>query len=510
MLPNLTPAAERALASATRWASHAGVAQVEASHLLLALIEEEEGRVAELLRRQGVELEPLRELLAPGLARCKRAATGPEQAVAQPHDPALDSIAYSARTWALELVGETTVASEHLLVAVLSDNPNLAGRLQSIGLHQDRLIESMRGKPGPALTLDEPLDLTLPSDAVSTARILDANANRAREALRVIEEFCRFHLDDAFLTGQLKSLRHELAEILADVPLDLLLASRDTQGDVGTSLTTPSEGVRHTPRDVVQANLKRLQEGLRVLEEYGKTHGSALGQAFERLRYRTYTLEKAILTGAFARERLADVRLYVLLSGDQCTAAIDWTIQEAAAGGAQMFQLREKDLDDRALLARARQVRRWTRKAGSLFILNDHPDLAVLAEADGVHVGQEDLPVHEVRRIVGPHLLIGVSTHNLEQLRQAMLDGASYAGVGPTFPSATKEFAELAGREFVRQAAAETTVPSVAIGGIGLENVDQVVAAGIKRVAVSTAICTADEPRLAAAALRQALDVPQS
>src|SRR5207249_3555462 len=102
------------------------------------------------------------------------------------------------------------------------------------------------------------------------------------------------------------------------------------------------------------------------------------------------------------------------------------------AGGTTMFQLREKNLTDQALLERARSVRRWTRQAGALFLVNDRPDIARLAEADGVHLGQDDLSVKDARRIVGPDLLIGVSTHDLDQVRRAILDGASYLGIGPT------------------------------------------------------------------------------
>src|SRR5205807_1428505 len=162
-----------------------------------------------------------------------------------------------------------------------------------------------------------------------------------------------------------------------------------------------------------------------------------------------YTLERAVLLGTAARQRLADARLYVLITGSLCTATLDWTIQEAAAGGAQIIQLREKGLCDRELLERARQVRRWTHKANVLFIMNDRPDLARLAEADGVHLGQEELSVKDARRIVGPDALIGVSTHNLDQVRQAIRDGASYIGVGPAFASATKHFNELPGPEFI-------------------------------------------------------------
>ena len=162
-----------------------------------------------------------------------------------------------------------------------------------------------------------------------------------------------------------------------------------------------------------------------------------------------------MLLGEDARQRLAAVQLYVLVGSAQCRHPLPDAVRAAAAGGAQMIQLREKNVDDRTLLERAREVRRLTREAGVLFILNDRPDLARLCEADGVHLGQDDLPVREARRILGPDGLIGVSTHDLDQVRQAVLDGASYIGVGPVFPSATKQFDAYAGLEFVRRAAAD-------------------------------------------------------
>ncbi len=344
-----------------------------------------------------------------------------------------------------------------------------------------------------------------PAEAFDAARILDAAANRAREALRVVEDYCRFVLDDAFLCGELKRLRHELTSSLGSLPATTLLEARETLRDVGTGISTPQERERRTLAEVVQANLKRLQEALRTLEEVGKLFPGDLGPHIEQLRYRSYTLERAILLGNDARRRLADARLYVLLTGSQCRVGLEETIRQAAAGGATIFQLREKALADRALLDQARHVRRWTREVGAFFIMNDRPDIARLAEADGVHVGQDELPVREVRRIVGVGALVGVSTHNLEQLRQAIRDGASYVGVGPTFPSGTKSFAGLAGLEFVQQATAETSLPAFVIGGVNRDTIAAAVAAGARRVAVSQAVSQADDPREASAELIRAL-----
>src|SRR5262249_31520211 len=134
------------------------------------------------------------------------------------------------------------------------------------------------------------------------------------------------------------------------------------------------------------------------------------------------------------------------------------------------------------------------------------PELARLASADGVHLGQDDVTLRDARRVVGPSLLIGVSTHDRAQLDEAILAGASYLGIGPVFSSATKDFSDLAGLACVRQAAETTTLPWFAIGGINEENIERVLEAGATRVAVSAAVVRAERPRAAAAALRRRLD----
>ena len=148
-------------------------------------------------------------------------------------------------------------------------------------------------------------------------------------------------------------------------------------------------------------------------------------------------------------------------------------------------------LDDRQLLERAAALREITRAAGVLFIMNDRPDLAVLAQADGVHVGQEDVSVKAARTIVGPDGLVGVSTHSIDQARQAVLDGANYIGVGPTFPSGTKQFDQFPGLDLLRAVADEIRLPAFAIGGIGPENLSEVLQTGIGRIAVSGAVLNA-------------------
>jgi thiamine-phosphate pyrophosphorylase len=339
------------------------------------------------------------------------------------------------------------------------------------------------------------------------ARILDASANRAGEGLRVVEDYVRFVLDDPLLSRRIKDVRHRLGRAVRALDIDERLDARDTSGDVGTHITTPSEQTRENPRAVLAASFRRAAEALRSLEEYTKLSDVWLSGRFQILRYDTYILEKLVLTAARAHSSLDRATLCVLVGDSSPTIGhLTWIVTEALAGGAQMIQLRDKDGSDRERLSRAREVRILTHEARATFILNDRPDLARLARADGVHLGQDDLTPRDARRIVGPRSLLGRSTHDLAQLDDAILAGASYLGVGPVFPSRTKSFDNLAGLAFVREASARTNLPWFAIGGIDASNVEEVLAAGARRVAVSSAVTRADRPREAAATLRAQLD----
>jgi thiamine-phosphate pyrophosphorylase len=195
------------------------------------------------------------------------------------------------------------------------------------------------------------------------------------------------------------------------------------------------------------------------------------------------------------RDRIAGARLYVLLDGRSCVADLEWLAGELVSAHAHALQLRDKGLTDRELLERARVLRRLTRSSGTLFFVNDRPDLAALSDADGVHVGQDDLLIEDVRRLVGPDRLIGVSTHSIEQARQAAEQGAQLIGVGPVFPSMTKGFSRFVGVDLLRQVAAEIRLPVFAIGGIDAERLPQVLATGIRRVAIGSAITASCNPR---------------
>ena len=355
--------------------------------------------------------------------------------------------------------------------------------------------------------------VTSPSVPLGVWRVLDAAANRAGEGLRVVEDYARFVLDDRHLVERLKAMRHELASAVGHFPKSMLLAARDTPGDVGTTVSTPAERTRGDLAAVVTANFKRAAEALRSLEEFSKLVDPAVAIEFERLRYRGYTLAKALGTTELNRARLSDARLYVLIDGGarpglseaDAIARFEKLATALVSAGVDVLQLRDKQLGDAALLDRARRLLAITRGTRTLMIVNDRPDIAAASRADRVHVGQDELSVADARAIVGPGVLVGVSTHSIEQAEAAVLAGADYLGVGPTFPSATKRFAEFPGLTFLREVVGRISLPAFAIGGITLENLSEVLATGVTRVAVRDAIASTDDPAAAVRTFRKRL-----
>jgi thiamine-phosphate pyrophosphorylase len=362
---------------------------------------------------------------------------------------------------------------------------------------------------------------------------MDANFNRSREALRVMEEFARFVLDDPALTAALKTARHDLVTAVRklraigehspphttargehtelysndDVPPssapvgprqvatgeaqrnpwnfdhknftapagaeDNLVLSRDIAGDVGTSITTPAEAQRADSADVVAAACKRLTESLRCLEEYGKIVDPAFAATIELLRYRAYELERRLVTTLHASEKFASVLLYVLITESLCRG--DWfeTARDALAGGADCIQLREKNLPDRELLERAKRLAQLCRDQQRIFIVNDRPDIALASGAHGVHLGLDDLPIAAARRMLPAYMIVGVSTHTTEQVEAAIAQAPDYIAVGPMFDTPTKPQPHRAGPQLVTEARRRTALPLVAIGGINESNYRQ-------------------------------------
>lgn len=319
-------------------------------------------------------------------------------------------------------------------------------------------------------------------------RILDANLDRAREGLRIIEEWCRFGLNSSELADECKQLRQELAHWHSMA----LRLSRDTPGDPGTELTHPGEEQRAGVEQLLQANFCRVEEALRVLEEYGKIYHTDMGGAFKQMRYRVYTLESHLL--AYQRYQLLNnAYLYLVTSPSERMFSI---VEAALQGGLKLVQYRDKETEDETRLQNAEKLCQLCHRYDALFIVNDRVDLAIATDADGVHLGQKDIPISLARQLLGPQRIIGRSTTNAEEMRRAIDEGADYVGVGPVYETPTKVGKAPAGLEYVRHAVKNCPIPWFAIGGIDMNNFEDVMSVGAERVAVVRAIMQAEQPTL--------------
>jgi thiamine-phosphate pyrophosphorylase len=311
------------------------------------------------------------------------------------------------------------------------------------------------------------------------------------------------------MSAGLKRVRHDLASSTRWFLADAILC-RDTPGDVGTSIKLQTEFTRESIADVVTAAGKRLGEALRAMEEFSKPLRPESAAEIEKLRYRFYDLEQLIARTLRPLDKFASVRLYVLITESACRQPWLKVAHAAIAGGADALQLREKDLESGELLKRAKVLAHLCRQAGVLLIMNDRPDIAVLSDADGVHVGQVDLPAVEARRIVGHDRIVGVSTHEISQAQQAVRDGADYIGVGPIFRSKTKprDWETIPGLDYAKRVSGEVSIPIVGIAGIDLSNVEEVLSSGVQRIAVTAAITGCDDVEAATRKMKEKLVRP--
>lgn len=349
----------------------------------------------------------------------------------------------------------------------------------------------MESSPQGPANADQPAHPPAGGDRAVIARLLDANLDRAREGLRVIEDWCRFGLDRDDLVARTKDLRQRLGMLHED----RFKQARHSASDPATGLGHPAQGMRRAPSQVVAANCARVQEALRVLEEFARSEAPELARQAAAGRYALYDLEVAVLRasqgGQERRVQLAQCRLYLITSP---SPRLEATVAAALEAGVRLVQYRSKEAADGERWREARALRQLCARHGALFIVNDRVDLALALDADGVHLGQGDLPPAVARRLLGPERLIGRSTGELAQLQQAVADGCDYVGVGPVNATPTKPGRKPVGLAYVRQAARESPIPFFAIGGIDASTLAAVIEAGAQRVAVVRAITEAADP----------------
>jgi thiamine-phosphate pyrophosphorylase len=333
-------------------------------------------------------------------------------------------------------------------------------------------------------------------------RIVDVNLNRLAEGLRILEEIARLVLDDSGLTSRLKTLRHDL--IRADLPFNLaLLQSRNSADDVGATLEVSGENPEKELPLMVLANFRRAQESLRVLEETAKLPDLAAkldSRRFKSARFELYTIEQPLMSRLMRREKAGRISgLYVIID-TQALQGRDAMLaaQQVIRAGVKVIQLRDKTLPKKLLITLAEKLQKLCKENNVLFIMNDYLDVALAVQADGLHIGQEDLPFNVARKLLPAGAILGCSVLTVEQALEAESAGADYIAVGAIYPTASKENIGVVGLTALEQVKKAARTPVVAIGGINRENAREVVRAGADCLCVISAVLNAPDMTLAA------------
>ncbi len=342
---------------------------------------------------------------------------------------------------------------------------------------------------------------------LSALRLVDANLNRATEGLRVLEDLARFVLDEVEICAAYKTLRHQLTFEVDAITGPERYRARDVDGDVGTEVTTVTEGVRTDLSAIAKAAASRLEQSLRCLEECAKLASSTIGARIEQIRYQAYQVNAQLLLMLERdAEFLKKARLYVLADCALPLDAFVVRIVELSKSGVDLIQIRDKSADAAKLIEYANAASTAIDPAACRLIMNDRCDVAACCSVFGLHLGQTDIPIERARRLLPVKQVIGLSTHCPEQYQSAKRSEADYIGCGPTFVSQTKSFEAYAGLDYLRFVAEQDdALPAFAIGGISVDNIDQVLNVGFHRVAVASAIWNAANPVEAAESLKEKL-----
>jgi thiamine-phosphate pyrophosphorylase len=326
-------------------------------------------------------------------------------------------------------------------------------------------------------------------------RIIDANINRLGEGLRVLEEFARMTLNDTVLTQKLKNLRHKTTKIDTEL-YKKLLNSRDAAGDIGSGMDVKGESNRRDVKGIIAANAKRAQESLRVLEEIAKIPELNLdSENYRKARFELYTIEKELVARVTRKDKTKRIKgLYVIIDTAWLRGRKPADIaRQVIKGGVSVIQLRCKEHGYKEFLDTARALKDICQEKGVLFIVNDSLEIALAVKADGLQIGQEDMPVKEARKLMPVDMILGCSASTVDEAKKALKDGADYLGVGAIFATTTKEYVKTVGPKRIAQIKKAVDLPIVAIGGINKENVKEVMETGADAAAVISAVLGAED-----------------
>ena len=323
------------------------------------------------------------------------------------------------------------------------------------------------------------------------AQIIDANLDRAREGLRVLEDWARFGLGRKDLVKIFKNFR----QILGKHHLKVYKESRNFINDKCAGLSHPEQFNRGNVSSIISSNSARVQEALRVIEEFSRNHNYNLCKIASEIRYEIYNLEILLLeanSNASLLKILKNNDLYFITLD---TENLFEKIKNVLEGGVKIIQLRCKRGKDSENLKFAIKLRELCDHYDSLLLINDRVDIALACKADGVHLGQDDMDIKSARKIMGFSKIIGISANNDQDIKKAIQDGCDYLGIGPVFATTTKKGKVPLGIETLKSLTKDISIPWFAIGGIKEQNISLLKENNICKVAIITDLINSKKPK---------------
>ena len=322
-------------------------------------------------------------------------------------------------------------------------------------------------------------------------QIIDANLDRAREGLRVLEDWARFGIGKEDLVIKIKNFR----QILGKNHLEIYKISRNHTEDQCKGLSHVLQTNRKSPSKIISSNSARVQEALRVIEEFSRNHNNKLSKIASEIRYEIYSLEIELLnfnTHMRSESIIIENNLYLIT--DNRENLLD-RVEKILLGGVKIVQHRFKDGKDKDNLREAIEINNLCKKYNSLFIVNDRVDIALASNADGVHLGQDDIDIKTARKLLGSSKIIGVSANNSKDISNAIKNGCDYIGVGPVFQTLTKKNKEPLGLKKIKALTKDINIPWFAIGGINKVNISSLKKYGINKVAIVSGLLDSKDPK---------------
>ncbi|MCM8818497.1 MAG: thiamine phosphate synthase [Candidatus Omnitrophica bacterium] len=329
-------------------------------------------------------------------------------------------------------------------------------------------------------------------------RIIDANFNRAREGLRVIEDSFRFIYQDKNILNEIRRIRHNFSrKMLLFFPSNKLKSARFANEDKGKMLNRKD---KLKVNELIETNFFRIEEALRVLEEYSKVLNPKIFEFFHNTRFNIYDVEKKVMS-FLNRKKIKVPSVYVILNLKEEYKNFFKFAEKVIRGKPDIIQLRYKGDNTKFFIKCAKELKKIISDE-IIYIINDRIDIGTICESDGIHIGQNDINIEDARKLL-PDKIIGVSASNLREVKKLKNKDIDYIAIGAIFKSSTKVGKKVTGTDILRKVRKLISIPIIGIGGINIENCNKVIEEGADGIAVISAVENSDNPEEVVKRLRE-------